>query len=126
MVLLEQCGKTIRRSGNREIGRSGDRVNERLVDPVIVLIGRTKSHAAHLGGPGSLLTRSSDLRISRSLRNDSFAHGVQDQFGKAMQVEFILKVPAVGFDGVETEVKQGCNILIRLAFRQQVQDLSLP
>lgn len=95
-----------RKTGGWEIGNSDDRV--------IRQSGEQKTWPWQV----RLMVRcSSDLRISRCLRNDSFAHGVQDQLGEAMQVEFVLEVPAVRFDRVKAEVKKGRNILIGFAFR---------
>ena len=59
------------------------------------------------------------------LGNDAFADGVQNQFRVTVEIQFALKVSAMCFDGIETQVEQAGDIFVRSALDQQLQDLFL-
>jgi hypothetical protein len=52
--------------------------------------------------------------------DNAFSDGVQDQLSEAMQIQFLVKVPAMRFDGVDTNVQSQRDFLVRFAFRQQL------
>jgi hypothetical protein len=53
-----------------------------------------------------------------ALRNESFAHRVENQFREIMKIEFLLKISTVCFDRVWTEIQQRSDLLILLSFRE--------
>jgi len=57
--------------------------------------------------------------------NDPFPHRIQNQFRKTVEVEFRLKVPAMGLHRIQTQIQESRDILIRLALDQKLQNLSL-
>ncbi len=56
-----------------------------------------------------------------TLRNNSFSYRIEDDVRRAVQVKFLHKIGTMGFNGLRPEVQQAGNILVRLAFGQQLQ-----
>src|SRR5258707_412657 len=59
------------------------------------------------------------------LRNDAFADGVQYEFRRIMQVQFLQNVAAMGLDRVETDVELCGDRFVRLPFGQKLQYFAL-
>lgn len=60
-----------------------------------------------------------------ALVDEAVAHGEADEFADGMEVEFFHDAAAVGFDGVDAEVKRRGDLFVGLAFSDHLKDLSL-
>src|SRR5260370_12527498 len=58
-------------------------------------------------------------------RNHSLPHRIQDKLRHAVQVQLLQDVPAMRLYGVQTQVENRSHFFIRLALRQQLQNLPL-
>ena len=57
-------------------------------------------------------------RRPRALRNDALPNRVQDQFREAVQVQFVLQVPAMSLHCVKTKIQQRGDIFVGFSFGQ--------
>ena len=62
---------------------------------------------------------------NRDSANHASAHRVQDDLGRAVQIELLHDPRAMGFDGAETDEEQRCDFLVDLAFGNELKDFAL-
>ena len=55
----------------------------------------------------------------------AFAHSVEDQLGKTVQVELLLKIPPVRFHCVEAQPEKIRNVLVGVSLGEQMENLTL-
>lgn len=65
------------------------------------------------------------LEKARSLPDDAAAHGVENDFGSAVEIELFHQARAMRLDRTGTYAQQGGNFLIGLAFGDELQDFPL-
>jgi hypothetical protein len=62
---------------------------------------------------------------TRALVDDSFADGVQNEFGSAVETQLFKDVAAVCLHGVRTDEESGRALFVGFSFRQQLKNLPL-
>lgn len=59
------------------------------------------------------------------LRDDAVPNRVEHKFGGVVQVEFLKDMRAMGLDRGRTHAQHGRDLLVAVAFRDQLKDFSL-
>src|ERR1700739_1684491 len=62
---------------------------------------------------------------TRALVDDSFADGVQNEFGSAVETQLFKNVAAVRLYGVRTDEESGRDLFVGFSFSQQLKNLPL-
>src|SRR5579884_1280907 len=57
--------------------------------------------------------------------DDLFAHGVEDDLSRIVQIQLLHQMRAVCLDGIGTDIEKGCDVLVRLTLGQQLKNLTL-
>ena len=60
------------------------------------------------------------------LRDDAVTDRVQDKFGRVVQVKLLKDMRAVGLDGGQAHAQQRRDLLVAVAFGDQLKDFPLP
>src|SRR5579862_2689001 len=66
----------------------------------------------------------SEQQIKRTSADYFLAHCVQDNLCGIVQFEFLHEVGTVALDRIRAQLQSRRNVLVRLAFGEQLQDLS--
>src|SRR3989454_12094814 len=56
------------------------------------------------------------------LRNNSFSYRIEDDVRGAVQAKLLHEIGTMTFNSLRAEIQQAGNILVRLAFSEQLQD----